>query len=52
MIIVLRPEATEAQVNHIIDKVKALGLTAHVSKGAERTIIGVIGPEDVLRLRL
>ncbi len=50
MIIVLRPEATEEQVNHIIDKVKALGLTAHLSKGAERTIIGVIGPEDVLRV--
>ncbi|MDP2044207.1 MAG: 3-deoxy-7-phosphoheptulonate synthase [Candidatus Omnitrophota bacterium] len=50
MIIVLRPEATEAQVNHIIDKVKALGLIPHVSKGSERTIIGVIGPEDVLRV--
>lgn len=50
MIIVLRPDATEAQVNHIIDKVKALGLTPHVSKGSERTIIGVIGPEDVLRV--
>lgn len=50
MIIVLRPEATEAQINHIIDKVKALGLTPHVSKGSERTIIGVIGPEDVLRV--
>jgi len=50
MIIVLRPEATEAQVNHIIDKVKALGLTPHVSKGAVRTIIGVIGPEDILRV--
>jgi len=50
MIIVLRPEATEAQVNHIIDKVKALGLTPHVSKGSERTIIGVIGPEDILRV--
>jgi len=49
MIIVLKPEATEAQVNHIIDKVKALGLTPHLSKGAQRTIIGVIGPEDVLR---
>ena len=52
MIIVLRPEATEAQVNHIIDKVKALGLTPHVSKGASRTIIGVIGPEDVLRMNI
>lgn len=50
MIIVLRPEATEAQVNHIINKVKALGLIPHVSKGSERTIIGVIGPEDVLRV--
>lgn len=50
MIIVLRPEATDAQVNHIIEKVKKLGLTPHVSKGTERTIIGVIGPEDVLRV--
>ncbi len=50
MIIVLRPEATEAQVNHIIDKVRALGLTPHLSKGSSRTIIGVIGPEDVLRV--
>ncbi|MFA6358188.1 MAG: 3-deoxy-7-phosphoheptulonate synthase [Candidatus Omnitrophota bacterium] len=50
MIIVLKPDATEAQVNHIIDKVSALGLTPHVSKGKERTIIGLIGPEDVLRV--
>jgi len=50
MIIVLRPQATEAEVNHIIEKVKGLGLTPHVSKGSERTIIGVIGPEDVLRV--
>lgn len=50
MIIVLRPDATEEQVNHIIDRVKKLGLTPHVSKGTERTIIGVIGPEDILRV--
>jgi 3-deoxy-7-phosphoheptulonate synthase len=50
MIIVLRPDATEDQVNHIVEKVKKLGLTPHVSKGTERTIIGVIGPEDVLRV--
>ncbi|MCX5707338.1 MAG: 3-deoxy-7-phosphoheptulonate synthase [Candidatus Omnitrophica bacterium] len=50
MIIVLRPEATEQQINHIIEKVKKLGLTPHVSKGTERTIIGVIGPEDVLQI--
>ena len=50
MIIVLRPEATDEQINHLIEKVKNLGLTPHVSKGTERTIIGVIGPEDVLRV--
>jgi 3-deoxy-7-phosphoheptulonate synthase len=50
MIIVLRPDASQEQINHIIDKVSKLGLTPHVSKGTERTIIGVIGPEDVLRV--
>lgn len=50
MIIVLRPDATEEQIGHIIEKVQKLGLTPHVSKGTERTIIGVIGPEEVLRV--
>jgi 3-deoxy-7-phosphoheptulonate synthase len=50
MIIVLRPDATEGQVNHIIEKVQKLGLKPHISKGVERTIIGLIGPEDVLRV--
>ncbi len=50
MIIVLKPEATQEQVDHIIDRVQKLGLTPHVSKGSERTIIGVIGPEDILRV--
>ena len=50
MIIVLRPNATDDQINHIIEKVKKLGLTPHVSKGTERTIIGVIGPEDILQV--
>jgi 3-deoxy-7-phosphoheptulonate synthase len=50
MIIVLKPDATEEQINHIIEKIKKLGLKPHLSKGVERTIIGVIGPEDVLRV--
>jgi 3-deoxy-7-phosphoheptulonate synthase len=50
MIIVLRPDTTEEQINHIVEKVQKLGLKPHVSKGTERTIIGVIGPEDVLRV--
>jgi len=50
MIIVLRPDATEEQINHIIERVQKLGLKPHISKGTERTIIGVIGPEDVLQV--
>ena len=49
MIIVLRPDATEEQVDHIVKKLKGLGLQAHISKGTERTIIGAIGDEAVLR---
>ncbi|MCX5711805.1 MAG: 3-deoxy-7-phosphoheptulonate synthase [Candidatus Omnitrophica bacterium] len=50
MIVVLKPDATQQQIDHLIDKVTKLGLTAHVSKGTQRTIIGIIGPEDVLRV--
>jgi len=51
MIIVLRPDATKKQIDHIIDKVKKLGLKPMVSRGVERTIIGVIGEEDILRVQ-
>ena len=49
MIIVVRPDATEEQVDHIIKKIKDHGLQAHVSKGTERTIIGAIGDEAILQ---
>ena len=51
MIIVLRPDATKENVRHIVEKVKKLGLKPWVSEGEERTIIGVIGAEDVLRIQ-
>ncbi len=49
MIIVLKKDATEAQLKHIIEKIKSLGLKPMISKGIERTIIGVIGDENILR---
>ncbi len=51
MIIVLKPSATPEQINHICEKVKELGLTPQVSRGIERTIIGVIGEESKLRVQ-
>lgn len=51
MIIVLRPDATKKQLDHLLEKVKKLGLKPWVSKGKERTIVGVIGKEDVIRVQ-
>ncbi len=51
MIIVLKPGATKKQLDHLLERIKALGLKPMVSKGTERTIIGVIGSEDVLRVQ-
>jgi len=48
MIIVLKPEATESMIEHVMDRLKELGLTPHLSKGQERTIIGVIGDDRIL----
>jgi 3-deoxy-7-phosphoheptulonate synthase len=51
MIIVFKEEATKKQIDTLIKKIKKLGLKAMVSQGAQRTIVGVIGPEDIIRLQ-
>jgi 3-deoxy-7-phosphoheptulonate synthase len=51
LIIVLRPDATKKQKEHIQDRIEKLGLKTIVSEGVERTIIGVIGEEDILRVQ-
>lgn len=51
MIIVLRPDATKQQLDHLVAKIKKLGLKPWISKGVERTIVGVIGEEDAIRAR-
>ncbi len=48
MIIVLKKDASEEQIAHVIEKIEEAGLTAHVVKGEERTIIGAIGDESHL----
>jgi len=49
MIIVFKQSATEKQVKHVTAKLKKLGLKPMISRGIERTIIGAIGEEDILR---
>jgi 3-deoxy-7-phosphoheptulonate synthase len=48
MIIVLKKGVTEEEIEHVVEKIKGLGLAVHISKGQERTIIGAIGDESVL----
>ncbi len=45
MIIVFQPLASEQDIQHVVEKIEQLGFQAHISKGIERTIIGVIGDE-------
>lgn len=49
MIIVLKRDATEEQIQHIVQSIREWGLTPNLSRGTERTIIGVIGDERTIR---
>lgn len=48
MIIVMSNEATEAQVDNVVKKIRDAGLDVNVSRGTERTVIGAIGDERKL----
>jgi 3-deoxy-7-phosphoheptulonate synthase len=48
MIIVLRADASEEDVRQIEETLRGSGLSAHISRGVERTIIGAIGDERKL----
>ncbi len=45
MILVIRPDATLEQIEHVVEVVREMGFTPHVSRGESRTIVGVIGDE-------
>lgn len=45
MIIILKPNTTDEQVQHVVERIEALGLKTHLSRGQYRTIVGVIGDE-------
>ncbi|MBU1088072.1 MAG: 3-deoxy-7-phosphoheptulonate synthase [Candidatus Omnitrophica bacterium] len=51
MIIVLKPHTSKEDKDKILDKIHSLGLKTMVSEGVERSIIGVIGEEDIVRMQ-
>nr|WP_228499798.1 3-deoxy-7-phosphoheptulonate synthase [Nocardioides agariphilus] len=42
----MAPGATEEQIEHVVERVESVGGEAFVSKGVERTIIGLVGDID------
>ena len=48
MIIVMQPDAGEADIAAVEARIRAHGLDVHVSRGTERTLIGAIGDERKL----
>ncbi len=51
MIIVMNKKATREQIAHVVRSIHTWGLKAHVSKGEERTVVGVIGDESKMAAR-
>lgn len=45
MIIVMKPGASQAELDHVLSKVKELGFQPHPIVGTERTVIGCVGDE-------
>ena len=43
MLIIMRTDATQFQVKTLVERIENHGLTAHLSRGEERTVIGVVG---------
>ncbi|MEO1496860.1 MAG: 3-deoxy-7-phosphoheptulonate synthase [Planctomycetota bacterium] len=47
MIVVMKPTATEENLDHLVKHVEQLGLKANVLRGTERTVVAAIGDERV-----
>jgi 3-deoxy-7-phosphoheptulonate synthase len=46
MIINMNVNATEEQIDHVVKRIQECGFQAHLSRGEERTVIGVVGKSE------
>ena len=51
MIVVMRPNATEEQIQLVIKRLKDFGFDVHLSRGVERTVIGAIGEKTAQKIQ-
>jgi 3-deoxy-7-phosphoheptulonate synthase len=49
MIIITKPGVTDAELDHIRERIETLGMRTHLSRGEHRTILGCIGDESLLQ---
>jgi 3-deoxy-7-phosphoheptulonate synthase len=47
MIISMKPHATQAEIDHVCERIQEYGYRVHSIAGAERCVIGVVGVGDV-----
>jgi 3-deoxy-7-phosphoheptulonate synthase len=52
MMVNMQAQATEEQINHVVARIKECGYQAHMIRGEERTVIGVVGKSDHHRSEL
>ena len=48
MIVVMKPHSTDEQVQHVVDLVREYGLTDHVIRGTDRTVVACIGDKRMV----
>jgi 3-deoxy-7-phosphoheptulonate synthase len=46
MIINMAVDATEEQIDHVVKRIQECGFNAHLSRGEERAVIGVVGTSE------
>src|SRR5262245_57853351 len=45
MIVVMRAHASDEEIDGVVARIRELGFTPHLSRGEERTIVGVVGDD-------
>ncbi|MDT8900457.1 3-deoxy-7-phosphoheptulonate synthase [Anaeroselena agilis] len=48
MVIVMRPDAVDGQVRHVVNRIEAAGLATCLSRGQERILIGIVGDKRLI----
>src|ERR1700690_4442462 len=52
MIVNMFADATPEQIGHVVDRIKECGFQAHLIRGEERTVIGIVGNSNKHRPEL